>query len=183
MGGTKLPAERIALALGAASASLIWFAALIGGCRMVAPLFQRASMWRALDAVIAAIMFVMAATTIRSAFPAAASSALLMRWVIGAGIGGSETACTGFPDIGICLPCGKNCISANYRSSPARCLCHFSAETTAIRRIGSGGSQLGRCKPSASVSSGEWWPAAISPSSLPNIVPLSTPAPLQPSET
>src|SRR6218665_2436658 len=30
-----------------------------------------------------------------------------MRWVISAGIGGSETACTGFPDIGICLPCGK----------------------------------------------------------------------------
>ncbi|MCW5287225.1 hypothetical protein D8B29_12395 [Verminephrobacter eiseniae] len=72
VGGTKLLAERISFALGAASASLIWFAALIGGCRMVAPLFQRASMWRALDAVIAAIMFVMAATTIRSVFPAAA---------------------------------------------------------------------------------------------------------------
>jgi len=67
VGGTKPPADRIAFALGAVSASVIWFVVLIGGCRVVAPLFQRVSMWRALDVVIAAIMFVMAATTIQSA--------------------------------------------------------------------------------------------------------------------
>jgi L-lysine exporter family protein LysE/ArgO len=72
VGGTKLPEDRVAFALGAVSASLVWFAVLIGGCRVVAPLFRRASMWRALDIVIAAIMFVMAATTIRSAISTAA---------------------------------------------------------------------------------------------------------------
>lgn len=72
VGGTRPAEERLAFALGAASASLLWFVVLIGGCRVVAPLFRRAGMWRALDAVIAAIMFVMAASTIHSAFSAAA---------------------------------------------------------------------------------------------------------------
>ncbi|WP_025100335.1 LysE family transporter [Burkholderia sp. A1] len=71
IGGTRPPEERLAFALGAVSASLIWFVVLISGCRLVAPLFRRSGMWRALDAVIATIMFVMAASTIHSAFSAA----------------------------------------------------------------------------------------------------------------
>lgn len=68
LSGTKPPAERLAFALGAMTASIIWFSVLIGGSRALAPLFRRATTWRVLDASIAAIMFVMAALTLRSAF-------------------------------------------------------------------------------------------------------------------
>jgi L-lysine exporter family protein LysE/ArgO len=43
-------------ALGAAIASLCWFAALGFGARLLAPFFRRASSWRALDALVATTM-------------------------------------------------------------------------------------------------------------------------------
>jgi len=67
VGGAKRPEDQVSFALGAVSASLIWFSILIGGCRIVAPLFRRPGMWRALDVAIAVIMFAMAATTVQSA--------------------------------------------------------------------------------------------------------------------
>lgn len=62
--GTKPEHERLGFAVGAATASVIWFAVLIGGARVIAPLFRQAVMWRALDFAIAAIMFAMAGITV-----------------------------------------------------------------------------------------------------------------------
>jgi L-lysine exporter family protein LysE/ArgO len=45
-------------ALGAATASLCWFAALGFGARLLAPFFRRASSWRALDALVATTMLI-----------------------------------------------------------------------------------------------------------------------------
>jgi L-lysine exporter family protein LysE/ArgO len=64
--GIKPAQERLGFAVGAISASAIWFALLIGGARMVAPLFRMPGMWKALDCTIAAIMFVMAFVTVQS---------------------------------------------------------------------------------------------------------------------
>lgn len=47
--------------LGAATASLVWFAALGFGARLLAPLFARPAAWRALDLLIAAVMWIIAA--------------------------------------------------------------------------------------------------------------------------
>lgn len=51
-------ALRWQFALGAAAASLCWFAALGFGARLLAPFFRRASSWRALDALVATTMLV-----------------------------------------------------------------------------------------------------------------------------
>ena len=47
-------------ALGAASASLVWFTALGFGARRLAPLFQRPMAWRILDALICVVMLAIA---------------------------------------------------------------------------------------------------------------------------
>lgn len=46
---------------GAASASLMWFTALGYGARLLLPLFRRASAWRVLDALVALLMWMLAA--------------------------------------------------------------------------------------------------------------------------
>ncbi|MFE7031097.1 LysE/ArgO family amino acid transporter [Streptomyces sp. NPDC057621] len=50
--------------LGAVAASLVWFAALGFGARLLSPLLARPSAWRVLDALIAATMIVLGATLI-----------------------------------------------------------------------------------------------------------------------
>lgn len=47
---------------GSATASLVWFFALAYGARVLAPLFERALAWRVLDALIAFMMFALAAS-------------------------------------------------------------------------------------------------------------------------
>jgi L-lysine exporter family protein LysE/ArgO len=53
-------ADRVAFAIGAAAASLIWFAALGYGAGILSPLFNRPAAWRALDVIIALVMFAIA---------------------------------------------------------------------------------------------------------------------------
>lgn len=51
------PSEgKLAFWLGAVSASLLWFGSLGFGSRLLLPLFRRESVWRLLDALIAAMM-------------------------------------------------------------------------------------------------------------------------------
>jgi L-lysine exporter family protein LysE/ArgO len=59
-------AHRWLFGLGAAAASLVWFSALGGGAHRLAPLLARPSAWRVLDALIAVVMLVVAATLILS---------------------------------------------------------------------------------------------------------------------
>lgn len=54
-------AARPWFAAGAMTASLLWFFALGYGARLLVPLFARPLAWRVLDAIIAAIMFTLAA--------------------------------------------------------------------------------------------------------------------------
>jgi L-lysine exporter family protein LysE/ArgO len=53
--------------LGAVIASLVWFAALGFGARLLSPLLARPSAWRVLDALIAATMIVLGVTLIAGA--------------------------------------------------------------------------------------------------------------------
>ncbi|MFF3488297.1 LysE/ArgO family amino acid transporter [Streptomyces sp. NPDC002701] len=53
--------------LGAVTASLVWFAALGFGARLLSPLLARPSAWRVLDALIAATMIVLGVTLIAGA--------------------------------------------------------------------------------------------------------------------
>ncbi len=62
--GTKPESERLGFAIGAISASFLWFSLLIGGARVIAPLFRMPVMWRVLDFTIAAIMLIMAFLTV-----------------------------------------------------------------------------------------------------------------------
>jgi L-lysine exporter family protein LysE/ArgO len=52
---------KVAYGAGAATASFVWFFGLAYGARLLAPLFRKPAAWRALDLVIAAIMFLIAA--------------------------------------------------------------------------------------------------------------------------
>ncbi|RMF13176.1 MAG: amino acid transporter [Gammaproteobacteria bacterium] len=56
IGGQYPVAERMTFALGAASASFVWFYGLAYGAGRLAPLFARPAAWRVLDALVAAIM-------------------------------------------------------------------------------------------------------------------------------
>jgi L-lysine exporter family protein LysE/ArgO len=56
------PAARTSFALGAMTASTLWFSALGFGARALAPLFDRPVAWRVLDAVIGVVMWAIAAT-------------------------------------------------------------------------------------------------------------------------
>lgn len=49
--------ERVWFALGAMSASAVWFAGLGYGARLLAPVFARPAAWRVLDVVIGVIMW------------------------------------------------------------------------------------------------------------------------------
>lgn len=57
----QFEADRWAFALGAALASWLWFCALGFGARVLRPVFSRPWTWRVLDAVIAVVMFAIAA--------------------------------------------------------------------------------------------------------------------------
>jgi L-lysine exporter family protein LysE/ArgO len=59
--GRYAGSERIALALGATSASGVWFYGLGYGARLLAPLFRKPITWRLLDALIALTMWTIAA--------------------------------------------------------------------------------------------------------------------------
>jgi L-lysine exporter family protein LysE/ArgO len=56
---------RAAFGAGAGAASLVWFAALGYGARLLAPLFARPAAWRVLDGGIAAVMWTLAFTLLR----------------------------------------------------------------------------------------------------------------------
>jgi L-lysine exporter family protein LysE/ArgO len=55
--------------LGAASASIGWFAALGYGARLLTPLFARPAAWRVLDAVVGIVMLTLAASLIARTLP------------------------------------------------------------------------------------------------------------------
>jgi L-lysine exporter family protein LysE/ArgO len=55
-------AERWQFAAGAATASVVWFTALGFGAKLLVPVFSRPVTWRVLDAVIAGVMFTLAAS-------------------------------------------------------------------------------------------------------------------------
>jgi L-lysine exporter family protein LysE/ArgO len=52
-----VPGPRLLFAVGAASASCIWFFGLAYGARLLAPLFRKPMAWRVLDVLIALIMW------------------------------------------------------------------------------------------------------------------------------
>lgn len=52
-----MPGPRMLFAIGAASASFIWFFALAYGARLLAPLFRKPMAWRILDVLIAIVMW------------------------------------------------------------------------------------------------------------------------------
>lgn len=62
VGGQQPDGGRIEFAIGAMSASVLWFFGLAYGARLLAPLFARPIAWRVLDALIAVVMWVLAAS-------------------------------------------------------------------------------------------------------------------------
>ena len=58
---------RLAYTLGAIAASAIWFSTLGFGARLLGPIFARPVAWRVLDAIIALIMFGIAASLVQTA--------------------------------------------------------------------------------------------------------------------
>jgi L-lysine exporter family protein LysE/ArgO len=64
--GTQIPAStRHYYALGAMTASMIWFLSLAFGSSLLAPLFQRPIAWKILDVIIGGIMWSLAFSLIR----------------------------------------------------------------------------------------------------------------------
>ncbi|WP_235536907.1 LysE/ArgO family amino acid transporter [Sphingomonas sp. Root241] len=63
-GSAHTPALRPVFVAGAATASIIWFAALGYGARILTPLFARPAAWKVLDAVVGIVMLTLAATLI-----------------------------------------------------------------------------------------------------------------------
>lgn len=59
--------ERVWFALGAMSASLVWFFGLAYGAALLAPLFRRPMTWRVLDTLIGVIMWSLAVSLVRAA--------------------------------------------------------------------------------------------------------------------
>ena len=55
-----LEINRIYFAIGACTASFIWFFTIAYGAKLLAPIMQKPSQWRILDLLIALIMFVIA---------------------------------------------------------------------------------------------------------------------------
>jgi L-lysine exporter family protein LysE/ArgO len=58
------PLARAWFTAGACLASLVWFASIGYGARLLAPLFDRPVAWRVLDIVIAVVMFSIAASLV-----------------------------------------------------------------------------------------------------------------------
>lgn len=58
---------RAAFGAGAGTASVVWFAALGYGARLLAPVFAKPASWRVLDGGIAAVTWTLAATLLREA--------------------------------------------------------------------------------------------------------------------
>lgn len=56
---------RVAFALGAMAASLVWFVSIGYGARFLAPLFRKASAWRLLDGATGGMVLLVAATQLR----------------------------------------------------------------------------------------------------------------------
>ena len=56
---------RVSFALGAMSASAVWFVSLGYGARALAPLFRRAGAWRVLDGAIGSMVLLLAVTQLR----------------------------------------------------------------------------------------------------------------------
>lgn len=56
---------RVAFALGAMTASLVWFVSIGYGARFLAPLFRKASAWRLLDGATGGMVLLVAATQLR----------------------------------------------------------------------------------------------------------------------
>lgn len=56
--------DRLSFALGAMSGSFLFFFSLGYGARLLAPLFAKPAAWRVLDALVAAVMWLIAATLI-----------------------------------------------------------------------------------------------------------------------
>lgn len=54
----------IAFGVGAAAASILWFYSLAYGARLLAPVFARPAAWRALDVLIAVVMWAIAASLV-----------------------------------------------------------------------------------------------------------------------
>lgn len=63
-------------AVGAVTASLMWFTGLGFGARLLAPIFARASAWRALDALIAVVMIGLGLTLAFGSSPVESAQAL-----------------------------------------------------------------------------------------------------------
>jgi L-lysine exporter family protein LysE/ArgO len=63
-------------AVGAVTASLVWFTGLGFGARLLAPIFARASAWRALDALIAVVMIGLGLTLAFGSSPVESAQAL-----------------------------------------------------------------------------------------------------------
>lgn len=63
-GSAQPPALRPVFVAGAVSASIIWFAALGYGARILAPFFARPVSWKLLDAVVGAVMLTLSASLI-----------------------------------------------------------------------------------------------------------------------
>lgn len=61
IGGQQLGLGKLWFALGAMSASALWFVALGFGARLLAPWFARPAAWRILDGVVGLVMFGLAA--------------------------------------------------------------------------------------------------------------------------
>ena len=61
-------AQQTAFALGASSASFLWFFSLGYGAKRLAPLFERPSAWRVLDGLIALVMAVLCITLLVQTF-------------------------------------------------------------------------------------------------------------------
>ncbi|MEL6196898.1 MAG: LysE/ArgO family amino acid transporter [Pseudomonadota bacterium] len=72
--------EGPAFALGAMSASLVFFLCLGYGARAVAPLFASRAAWRVLDAVVALIMFAIASVLVRGAIENSVLTTALSQW-------------------------------------------------------------------------------------------------------
>jgi L-lysine exporter family protein LysE/ArgO len=63
-GSAHGPALRPVFVAGAATASITWFAALGYGVRVLTPFFARPAAWKVFDAIVGAVMLVLAASLI-----------------------------------------------------------------------------------------------------------------------
>jgi L-lysine exporter family protein LysE/ArgO len=70
VGASQPEAQRLWFLAGASLASVLWFAALGFGARLLAPVFARPVAWRVLDVVVALTMWTLAASLLRDVLAA-----------------------------------------------------------------------------------------------------------------